>query len=65
MRETKVPVQELWLKMRGGGLMREGGVWAGFYGLRSITTTTGLIVRCTLICYQDKYPINYFKKRDE
>ena len=33
MHKTKVPVQELWLKM-GGGLMREegGGVWAGFYG---------------------------------
>ena len=25
-RETKIPVQELWLKM-GGELMREGGVW--------------------------------------
>ena len=33
MRETKLPVQELWLKL-GGGLMREGGVWVGFYGTR-------------------------------
>ena len=36
MRETKIPMQELnfmiWLKM-GGGLIREGGVLAGFYGI--------------------------------
>ena len=25
IRETKVPMQELELKMQGGGLMREGG----------------------------------------
>ena len=32
IRETKVPMQELELKMQGG-LMREGGgVIAGFYG---------------------------------
>ena len=31
IRETKVPMQELELKMEGG-LMREGGVIAGFYG---------------------------------
>ena len=31
MRGSKIPVQELWLKM-GGGRIREGGVIAGFYG---------------------------------
>ena len=31
IRETKIPVQELWLKM-GGGLIREGGVFAGATG---------------------------------
>ena len=35
IRETKVPMQELELKMErgGGGLMCEGGVIAGFYGI--------------------------------
>lgn len=32
MRETKIPMQELWLKM-GGGLVCEGGILAGFYGI--------------------------------
>ena len=32
MRGSKIPVQELWLKM-GGGRIREGGVIAGFYGI--------------------------------
>ena len=31
MRGSKIPVQELWLKM-GRGRIREGGVIAGFYG---------------------------------
>ena len=31
IRETKLPMQELELEMQGG-LMREGGVIAGFYG---------------------------------
>ena len=29
-RESEIPVQELWLKM-GGGLIRKGGVLAGYY----------------------------------
>ena len=33
IRETKLPMQELELEMQGG-LMREGGVIAGFYGIR-------------------------------
>ena len=37
MRETKVPVQELWLKMGGGGAYARGGVWAEFYGTSSQT----------------------------
>ena len=30
LRETKIPMQELWLKM-GGGLCARRGIWAGFY----------------------------------
>ena len=37
MRGSKIPVQELWLKM-GGGRIREGGVIAGFYGNMEIFT---------------------------
>ena len=34
IRKTKLPMQELKLKMQGGGLMHErGGVIAGFYGM--------------------------------
>ena len=32
MRGSKIPVQELWLKM-GGGRIRKGGIIAGFYGI--------------------------------
>ena len=32
IRETKLPMQELELKMQGGGLCARGGVIAGFYG---------------------------------
>ena len=40
IRETKVPMQELELKMEGG-LMREGGgVIAGFYGIKFFNTST-------------------------
>ena len=31
MRKTKIPVQELWLKM-GGGIYARGCIQAGFYG---------------------------------
>ena len=31
LRKTKIPMQELWLKM-GGGLCARRGIWAGFYG---------------------------------
>ena len=34
MREIKIPQYEFVLKMQGGGgLMREGGVFAGHYGI--------------------------------
>ena len=33
MLKTKIPMQELWLKM-GGGLVHEGGVWVGFSGIK-------------------------------
>ena len=33
IRETKLPMQELELKMQGGGLCARGGVIAGFYGI--------------------------------
>jgi hypothetical protein len=32
IRETKIPLQELELKMEGGGLFARRGVIAGFYG---------------------------------
>ena len=32
IRETKLPMQELELKMQGGLFVRGGGVIAGFYG---------------------------------
>ena len=32
IRETKLPMQELELKMQGGAYARGGGVIAGFYG---------------------------------
>ena len=40
--ETKIPAQELWLKI-GGRLMckGEGGVWVGFYG---ISNEPGIVI---------------------
>ena len=31
MRRSKIPVQELWLKIGGGRIREGGGVIAGFY----------------------------------
>ena len=38
---SKIPVQELWLKM-GGGRIREGGVIAGFYGTSVLRSGTAI-----------------------
>ena len=43
IRETKVPVQELWLKM-GGGLFARGGVFAGHYSTSFVVLL--LAVKC-------------------
>ena len=36
MRGSKIPVQELWLKMGGGRIREGGGVIAGFYGIMNM-----------------------------
>ena len=41
IREIKIPVQKLWLKM-GGGLIHERGVLAGHYGLERGSSARGL-----------------------
>ena len=41
MRGSKIPVQELWLKMGGGVFARGGGVIAGFYGMWYCTVCLG------------------------
>ena len=48
IRETKLPMQELELKMQGG-LMREGGgVIAGFYGIYMYNVICdSFIINCT------------------
>ena len=35
MGETNTPLQELWQE-KGGGLMRKGGVLAGFYSINYV-----------------------------
>ena len=51
IRESEVPLQEFWLKI-GGGLIREGGVLAGYYGIISIAVQVAFIISgCTHITY--------------
>ena len=52
MLEIKIPLQEFALKMQGGGLMHEGGIFAGHYSnaatvfLRSDSYSVQLLFEC-------------------
>ena len=61
IRETKLPMQELELKMQGG-LIREGGVIAGFYGI-SISFAQFIPVYVGLAQARPKYLIRAVHSR--